>query len=88
MRRRLAHAGTAFVALAVLLPLTSARASAQSSRAPAAAAVPDDPLARHGWHLDLTVHSAFEVANYNDNHEDMLAGFAGFTYAIREGLAR
>jgi hypothetical protein len=49
--------------------------------------VPEDPLAGHGWHLDLTVHSAFEVANYNGNHEEMLAGFAGFTYGIREGLA-
>ena len=27
------------------------------------------------------------MANYNGNHEEMLGGFAGFTYGIREGLA-
>ena len=62
------------------------------SAAGAAAQTPSTPpfptiLARRGWHLDLTVHSAFEVANYNGNHEEMFGEFAGFTYGIREGLA-
>ena len=64
--------------------LNAAGAAAQS---PSTLSVPGDPLARHGWHLDLTVHSAFEVANYNGNHEEMFGEFAGFTYGIREGLA-
>jgi hypothetical protein len=64
--------------------LSAAGAAAQTPSTPP---VPDDPLARHGWHLDLTVHSAFEVANYNGNHEEMFGEFAGFTYGIREGLA-
>ena len=64
--------------------LSAAGAAAQT---PSTLPVPDDPLARHGWHLDLTVHSAFEVANYNGNHEEMFGEFAGFTYGIREGLA-
>ena len=64
--------------------LSAAGAAAQTPSSPP---VPDDPLARHGWHLDLTVHSAFEVANYNGNHEEMFGEFAGFTYGIREGLA-
>ena len=64
--------------------LNAAGAAAQSPSTPP---VSGDPLARHGWHLDLTVHSAFEVANYNGNHEEMFGEFAGFTYGIREGLA-
>jgi hypothetical protein len=86
MRRRLAHAGTAFVALAVLLPLTGARASAQSAES-AAARIPADPLARRGWHLELTGHGAIETWNYNISHEDVLGLFSGMTYGIREGLA-
>ena len=86
MRRRVTHARTATVLLLLLLPIVAAGASAQSP-APAAPSPSDDPLARRGWHLDLTVHNAFEVANYNDNHEEMFGEFAGFTYGIREGLA-
>jgi len=63
------------------------RAAGAAAQTPSTPPVPDDPLARHGWHLDLTVHSAFEVANYNGNHEEMFGEFAGFTYGIREGLA-
>ena len=85
MRRRVTHARTA-TALLLLLPIVAARASAQSP-APAAPSPSDDPLARRGWHLDLTVHGAGEVANYNGNHEEMLGAFAGFSYGIREGLA-
>lgn len=86
MRRRVAHARTASALLILLLPIVTARASAQSAPRPAPG-VPDDPLARRGWHLDLTVHGAGEVANYNGNHEEMLGAFVGFTYGIREGLA-
>jgi hypothetical protein len=85
MRRRVTHARTATALLLLLFPIVSARASAQSP--PPLTSPADDPLARRAWHLDLTVHGAGEVANYNGNHEEMLGAFAGFTYGIREGLA-
>ena len=71
------------VALAVV---ATAGVSAQtgSARAPASAA---DPLARRGWHLELTGHGALETWNYNTSHEEMAGIFPGFTYGVREGLA-
>jgi hypothetical protein len=51
------------------------------------AQTPDDPLSKRGWHLELTAHGALETWNYNDNHEEMLGVFTGFTYGVREGLA-
>ena len=80
MRRRLAHASRAPAALFTLL-LISAVTSAQSPQ------VPEDPLARRGWHLELTSHGAIETWNYNISHENVLGLFAGVTYGIREGLA-
>jgi hypothetical protein len=85
MRGTLTHARAPTALLVSLLSILSATGTAAQTRP--IPPVPEDPLAGHGWHLDLTVHSAFEVANYNGNHEEMLAGFAGFTYGIREGLA-
>jgi hypothetical protein len=86
MRGTLTHAPAPIALLASVLCILSATGVAAQTRS-TPAAVPEDPLARRGWHLDLTVHSAFEVSNYNGNHEEMLGGFAGFTYGIREGLA-
>jgi hypothetical protein len=86
MRGTLIHARAPIVLLASVLCLLHAAGTAAQTRS-TAAAVPADPLTRHGWHLDLTVHGAVEVANYNGNHEEMLGEFAGFTYGIREGLA-
>ena len=80
MRRRLAHASRAAVALLTLL-LISTVATAQSPP------VPEAPLARRGWHLELTSHGAIETWNYNISHEDVLGLSAGVTYGIREGLA-
>lgn len=85
MRGTLTHARAAIVLLALLLSLLPAAGAAAQTRS--TQALPDDPLAQHGWHLDLTIHGAVEVANYNGNHEEMLGEFAGFTYGIREGLA-
>jgi hypothetical protein len=85
MRGTLTNARAPTALLVSLLSILSATGTAAQTRP--IPPVPEDPLAGHGWHLDLTVHSAFEVANYNGNHEEMLAGFAGFTYGIREGLA-
>jgi hypothetical protein len=86
MRATVTHARAPFVLLASLLCILSATRSAAQSRS-TPPRVPDDPLARHGWHLDMAVHGALEMANYNGNHEEMLGEFAGFTYGIREGLA-
>jgi len=86
MRGTLTHARAPLVLLASVVCILSAAGAAAQTR-PAPQAVPADPLARHGWHLDLTVHNGFEVANYNGNHEEMFGGYAGFTYGIREGLA-
>ena len=86
MRGTLTHARAPIVLLASVLCILTATDAAAQTRTPPAG-VPDDPLARHGWHLDLTVHGALEMANYNGNHEEMLGEFAGFTYGIREGLA-
>ena len=69
-----------------MLPIVS-RPCVGAVAASSGASPADDPLARRGWHLELTVHGAGEVANYNGNHEEMLGAFAGFTYGIREGLA-
>jgi hypothetical protein len=87
MRGTLTHARAPTGLLAAIIVIMCG-ASAAAQTAPARTPpVPDDPLARHGWHLDLTVHGAVEVANFNGNHEQMLGEFAGFTYGIREGLA-
>ena len=86
MRGTLTHARRPILLLASVLCFLSAAGAAAQTRS-TTPAVPDDPLAHHGWHLDLTVHGAVEVANYNGNHEEMLGEFAGFTYGIREGLA-
>ena len=85
MRGTLTYARALFRLLASMICLLNAAGAA--AQTPSTPPVPADPLARHGWHLDLTVHSAFEVANYNGNHEEMFGEFAGFTYGIREGLA-
>ena len=78
MRGTLTHARRPIALLASVLCILSATGAAAQTRS-TAAAVPADPLARRGWHLDLTIHGAAEVANYNGNHEDMLGEFAGFT---------
>ena len=86
MRRRVTHAPTASVVLLLLLSMVPTRSFAQST-SQSAPVVAADPLSRRGWHLELSVHSAFEVANYNGNHEEMFGEFAGFSYGIHEGLA-
>jgi len=68
------------------LVLFAATAAAQGGTPPGAD-VPDDPLARHRWSLEITAHGAIETWNYNANHENMAGHFAGVTYGIREGLA-
>ena len=47
----------------------------------------DDPFADRSWQLELSAHTAFETWNYNISREEMYGGFAGLTYAVRDGLA-
>ena len=84
-RRLTARASIAL--LAAWIALAFATVCAAQARSTPAAAVPDDPLARRGWHLELTGHGALETWNYNGNHEEMAGEFAGITYGIRDGLA-
>jgi hypothetical protein len=86
MRGTLSHGRAPLVLLASVLCILGAAGTAAQPRSTPPAA-PNDPLTRHGWHLDLTVHGALEAWNYNDNREEMLGGFAGITYGVREGLA-
>ena len=86
MRRRVTHARTASALLLLLLPILPGGVAAQSAPM-TAPAVPGDPLARRGWHLEVSAHGAIETWNYNISHEDALGAFAGVTYGIREGLA-
>lgn len=57
--------------------------------APAAAQqdLPADPFARRAWNFQLATHSAFEIWNYNGNHEE-LHGFApGISYGLSDAVA-
>jgi len=87
MRGRLTHARASIALLAAWIVLAFATVCAAQARSTPAAAVPDDPLGRRGWHLELTGHGALETWNYNGNHEEMAGEFAGITYGIRDGLA-
>jgi len=87
MRATVTHARARIALLTGWIGLALATAAAAQTPGAPVRAVPDDPLARRGWHLELTGHGALETWNYNDNHEEMVGQFAGITYGIREGLA-
>jgi hypothetical protein len=87
MRGTLTHARAPLVLIAPLALVLFAATAAAQGRTPPGAGVPDDPLARHRWSLEITAHGAIETWNYNANHENMAGHFAGVTYGIREGLA-
>jgi hypothetical protein len=57
-----------------------------AAHAQTAAAAPDDPFARRGWHLELGAHKAFETWNYNTSREEMLGVLTGLTYGIGRGM--
>lgn len=48
--------------------------------------ISDDPFADGSWQLELSGQAALETWNYNISHEEMLGGFAGLSYAVRDGL--
>lgn len=54
--------------------------------AQASPAVPHDPFADRGWHLELALHGALETWNYNTSREELSGLSAGFTYGLTDGL--
>ena len=77
MRRTIAHAARALLAVACAVP-----AYAQSL-APAPAS---DPFARRAWTLELGGHGAIETWNYNISHENMASLYTGITYGLGKGV--
>lgn len=47
----------------------------------------DDPFARGAWNFQLATHSAFEIWNYNGNHEEMYGFVPGITYGLDDRVA-
>ena len=67
--------------IAVLAVLLAAPpAAAQTAPAPERV---DDPFRRGSWNFQLAGHAAFEIWNYNGNHEEIY----GFAPAISYGLS-
>ena len=52
----------------------------------AAPAAPD-PFARGSWHLQLASHAAFELWNYNANHEEIYTFVPGVSYGLSDAVA-
>ena len=69
-----------FLLTAVCL-LTALPASAQTERQW------DDPFARGAWNFQLAAHSAFEIWNYNGNHEEMYGFVPGLSYGLSDAVA-
>jgi hypothetical protein len=59
--------------------------------APAGAAaqqpLPEDPFERGAWNFQLAAHAAFEVWNYNGNHEEMYGFVPGVSYGLSDAVA-
>lgn len=59
--------------------------------APAGAAaqqpLPADPFARGAWNFQLAAHAAFEIWNYNGNHEEMYGFVPGVSYGLSDAVA-
>lgn len=69
-----------FLLTAVCL-LTALPASAQTERQW------EDPFARGAWNFQLAAHSAFEIWNYNGNHEEMYGFVPGLSYGLSDAVA-
>jgi hypothetical protein len=69
-----------FLILAALVA-TAAPASGQTERQW------DDPFARGAWNFQLAAHSAFEIWNYNGNHEEMYGFVPGISYGLSDAVA-
>lgn len=47
----------------------------------------EDPFARGAWNFQLTGHAAFEIWNYNGNHEEMYGFAPGISYGLDNRVA-
>lgn len=47
----------------------------------------DDPFARGAWNFQLAAHAAFEIWNYNGNHEEMYGFVPGVSYGLSDAVA-
>lgn len=65
----------------ILFLLAAAPASAQTERQW------DDPFARGAWNFQLAAHAAFEIWNYNGNHEEMYGFVPGISYGLSDAVA-
>jgi hypothetical protein len=66
--------------IAAILAVTPPARAQESPR-------PDDPFRIGSWNFQLAAHSAFEVWNYNANHEEMYGFTPGFTYGLSDAVA-
>lgn len=72
------------IALLVLLAAAARPAAAQTASGPEPA---DDPFKRGSWNFQLAGHAAFEIWNYNGNHEEIYAFVPGLTYGLSDAVA-
>ena len=74
---------TRAVLFTAALLLAPSPLAAQDAVAPAA----PDPFARGSWHLQLASHAAFEIWNYNGNHEEVYTLAPGASYGVSDNVA-
>ena len=48
---------------------------------------PPETFARGAWNFQLAAHTAFEIWNYNGNHEELYGFVPGLSYGVSEGVA-
>ncbi len=68
--------------MATLLLLCPSPISAQDDASPA-----PDPFERGSWHFQLASHAAFELWNYNGNHEEVYTFVPGVSYGLSDAVA-
>lgn len=73
--------GVRLLLAALLLSATALPAAAQTERQL------DDPFARGAWNFQLAAQSAFELWNYNGNHEEMYGFVPGLSYGLSDAVA-
>lgn len=69
------------ILIAVVLAAAVAPAAAQT------AAPLDDPFERGAWNFQLAGHAAFEIWNYNGNHEEIYGFAPGISYGLSDAVA-
>lgn len=73
--------GVRLLLAALLLSAAALPAAAQTERQL------DDPFARGAWNFQLAAQAAFELWNYNGNHEEMYGFVPGLSYGLSDAVA-